>query len=79
MAKYLITDSKEIVEEKYLRKMLYEIEIEDLLNYKEDYLKGDMNLDYQFDCIRKAKEADMDTVIYMLETSWNVPVEKIKE
>lgn len=79
MARYLITDTNKIVSEEHLRIMLYELEVEDLLTCKEDYLKGDMHLNYQFECIRKAKEADIDTVIYMLGTSWNVPVEKIKE
>ena len=77
--KYKILDTNEIVTEQYLRKMLFEYESQDLLDNKEDYLKGFLHLDYQFSCINKAVNGTMKEIIDRLETLWNVPIDEIKE
>ena len=37
---YKLLDTQEIVDEEYLRKLLFEYEVEDLYNNKDDYIKG---------------------------------------
>ena len=74
--KYLIEDTRKVVTEEELRKLLYEYEVEDLLSNKKEYLQGDLNLNSQFECINSAKNADIKIVINMLEENWNVPIGK---
>lgn len=71
---YKIIDTGKIVSENDLRDMLYRYEIQDLLDNKEEYFKGFLNLEYQFNCIKKAIDSEINEVIYMLETNWNVPI-----
>lgn len=76
---YVIIDTGKIVSENELREMLYKYEIQDLLDNKDDYFKGFLNVEYQFNCIRKAIDSDIKEVIDMLETNWNVPIERKKD
>ncbi len=77
--KYEILDTNEIVTEEYLRKMLFEYETQDLLDNKKDFLDGSLNLDYQFNCIKKAVSGNMKEIIDRLETLWNVPIIEISD
>jgi len=77
--KFLIEDSNEIVDEKWLREYLFIEETRDLLSNKREYLDGELNLSYQLSCIRKAKYGEIDDIIEMLERNWNVPIKKINE
>lgn len=77
--KYKILDTCKIVDEEYIRNLLYEYETQDLLDNKEDYFKGSLRIDYQFTCIKKAIIGEIKDVINMLETNWNVPIAEIKE
>ena len=74
---YLIIDTNKKVNEKDLRDLLYKYEIQDLIDNKEEYFKGFLNLEYQFSCIKTATTGTIEEVIYMLETNWNVPIEKV--
>lgn len=76
---FLITDTNEIVSEEYLRKLLYGYEIQDLLNNENEYFKGFLDLQAQMNCIEKAIKGNLEEVIDMLETNWNVPIEKINK
>lgn len=77
--KYKILDEDNIVTEEHLRRKLFDYATDDLLDYKEDYLKGIYQVDYLLNCINKAIDGDITEVINMLETSWNFSIEKIKE
>lgn len=77
--KYLIEDTNEIVDERYLRKYLLEEELGDITNNINDYLDGGLNIEWQFKCIRTAITGHMEDVIKALNESWNVPVRELKE
>ena len=53
---YKLLDTQEIVDEEYLRKLLFAYEVEDLYNNKDDYIKGLLDLGWQLNCVRGAKE-----------------------
>lgn len=76
---YFIEDTREVVNERKLRKMLFNLEVEDLVQNVNEYLDGELNLDYQCNCIKNSKNAKIEEVIYMLGTNWNVPISEIKE
>lgn len=76
--KYLIEDTNKIVDERYLRKYLFQEEIGDITNNLDDYLDGGLDIEWQFDCIRTAKYGDMKDVIKALNESWNVPVRELE-
>ena len=75
--KYLIEDTRKIATEQELRKMLYEYEVGDLLSNTEEYLQDNLHLNIQFECINRAKSADMKVVIHMLGENWNVPIREL--
>lgn len=76
---YKLLDTQEIVDEEYLRKLLFAYEVEDLYNNKDNYIKGLLDLGWQLNCVRGAKEYDINKVIEILETSWNVPIKEMKK
>ena len=76
---YKLLDTQEIVDEEYLRKLLFAYEVEDLYNNKDDYIKGLLDLGWQLNCVRGAKEYGINKVIEILETSWNVPIKEMKK
>lgn len=75
---YKLLDTQKIVDEEYLRKLLFEYEVEDLYSNKDDYIKGLLDLGWQLNCVRGAKEYSINKVIEILETSWNVPIKEMK-
>jgi hypothetical protein len=75
---YKLLDTQKIVDEKYLRELLFEYEVMDLYNHKEEYIKGLLDLGWQLNCVRGAKEYGINKVIEILETSWNVPIKEMK-
>lgn len=77
--KYKILDNGMIVDEEYLRRLLFEYEISDIENNKFKYFEGIYDLKHQFNCIKGALEFDISEIIRILESSWNVPIEKLKE
>ena len=49
-------DNNEIITEKELRKLLFDFEIQDLMNNDIDYIDNYINLESQFECVKIAKE-----------------------
>lgn len=78
MKEYLIVDTNKKVDEKYLRELLFEYETKDLLSNQRDYLSGSLDLEYQFKCIKKSVDGNIEEVIEILNSSWQVPVVKNK-
>ena len=76
---YRIVDTNEKVSEKYLRKMLFNFEVEDIMNNKDEYFEEMYDLNVQMENLHLAMNGDMEKVIYRLETYWNVPVDKESE
>ena len=76
---YKLLDSQEIVDEKYLRELLFEYEVEDLYNHKEEYINGRLDIGWQLNCVRGAKEYGIEKVIEQLETYWNVPIKEMEK
>lgn len=77
--KYKILDNEKIVDETYLRKLLFEYELEDVIDNKDDYFKGLYDIDNQCHMLKIAQEGEFDVVLYHLSTNWQVDVEEIKE
>lgn len=78
---YLILDDCEIWSEKDCRRYLFEMELGDYLNNKDEFVFEDDNLDYagwSFDSKIKSLQGaihdDITVVIDHLESLWNVPV-----
>lgn len=76
---YKLLDTQEIVDEKYLRELLFEYEVEDLYNHKEEYINGSLDIGWQLNCVRGAKEYGIEKVIEQLETYWNVPIKEMEK
>lgn len=77
--KYKILDNEKIVDETYLRRLLFEYELEDIIDNKDDYFKGLYDIESQCNMLKIAQEGEFDVVLYYLSTNWQVDVEDIKE
>lgn len=83
--KYKILDTGEIVDETYLRKLLFDYELEDIVDNKDDYFNGLFDIENQCHILKIAQEGEFDVVLYYLSTNWGVDVdwvvdaEKVKE
>lgn len=77
--KYKILDTGEIVDEIYLRKLLFDYELEDIVDNKDDFFKGWYDIESQCHMLKIAQEGEFDVVLYHLSTNWGVDVEEIKE
>lgn len=77
--KYKILDTGEIVDETYLRKLLFDYELEDIVDNKDDYFKGLYDIENQCHILTIAQEGEFDVVLYHLSTNWGVDVDEIKE
>lgn len=75
---FLVMDEHELVDEKELRKMLLLEETNDIINNVDDYVNKDLPLDEQLRCIKTALDGDIDMVIEMANSSWNIPIVKVK-
>ena len=75
---YKLLDTQKIVDEEYLRELLFAYEVMDLYNHKEEYIKGLLDIGWQLNCVRGAKEYGIEKVIEQLETYWNVPIKEMK-
>ena len=69
---YRLLDNNKIVDEKYLRELLFEYELEDILENKEDYFSGRYDLQAQFDMLKIAQQGEFDVVLYYLSNNWGV-------
>ena len=83
--RYKILDTEKIVDETYLRKLLFDYELEDIVDNKDDYFKGLYDIENQCHILKIAQEGEFDVVLYHLSTNWGVDVdwvvdaEKVKE
>ena len=75
---FLVMDEHKLVNEKELRKMLLLEETNDIINNVDDYVNKDLPLDEQLRCIKTALDGDIDVVIEMANSSWNIPIVKVK-
>lgn len=75
MMKYKVLDIDRIVDEKYLRDLLFEYEIDDIYQNMDDYLDGTYSLTSQLNMLKIALYGEMDVVLYHLSSSWQVDVE----
>ena len=76
---YRILDNNEIVDETYLRKLLFEYEIDDIWENRDDYFDEIHDLQAQFNMLEIAKHGDMKKVLYYLSTNWSVDVDEVNE
>ena len=77
--KYKILDTGEIVDETYLRKLLFDYELEDIVDNKDDYFNDLYDIENQCHILKIAQEGEFDVVLYHLSTNWGVDVEETKE
>ena len=75
--KYRILDNNKRVDETYLRKLLFEYELEDIWDNREYYFEERFNLQAQFNMLEIAKHGDMKKVLYYLSTNWQVDAEEL--
>lgn len=76
--KYRILDNEKIVDETYLRRLLFEYELEDIIDNKDDYFKGLYDIESQCNMLKIAQKGEFDVVLYYLSTNWQVDVDNIK-
>ena len=79
MFSYKILDIDKIVDEKYLRDLLFEYELDDIYQNIDDYLDGTYSLIRQLNMLKIALYGEMDVVLYHLSTSWQVDVDILEE
>jgi len=77
--KYKILDNEKIVDETYLRKLLFEYELDDIMDNREDYFNGVYDIESQCNMLKIAQQGEFDVVLYYLSTNWGVDVEEIEE
>ena len=77
--RYKILDTGKIVDETYLRKLLFEYELEDIVDNKNDYFKGLYDIESQCHMLKIARQGEFDVVLYHLSTNWGVDVEEVKD
>lgn len=77
--KYKILDNNKIVDETYLRKLLFEYELEDIRDNMEEYFDETYDLMAQFNMLGIAQKGEFDVVLYHLSTNWAVDVDQITE
>ena len=77
MANYRILDNNKRVDETYLRKLLFEYELEDIWDNRDDYFDGNLTLTSQYDMLWLARFGAFDKVLYYLSTNWQVDVEEL--
>ena len=75
---YRILDNNKIVDETYLRKLLFEYEIGDIWDNRDDYFDGTYDLMVQFNMLQMARFGTFEDVLYYLSTNWSVDVEKVE-
>lgn len=77
--KYKILDNNKIVDERHLRELLFEYELEDIWCNRRAYFNGIYNLEYEYKMLELAINGEMDRVLYFLSTNWAVDVDKVVE
>ena len=73
--KYKILDTEKIVDETYLRKLLFDYELDDIVDNKDNFFKGVYDIKNQCNMLKIAQEGEFDVVLYYLSTNWGVDVD----
>ena len=76
--KYKILDNDKIVDEEYLRKLLFEYEVGDIWDNRDAYFEGRFNLLTQYDMLWLARFGGFDKVLYYLSKNWAVDVKEVE-
>lgn len=76
--KILTCKTDNIVNEQYLRELLFDYEVDYVLQNSREFLEGLLPIEQQKEQIKNALVKDMDYVIDTLESDWNVCVEKLE-
>lgn len=79
MMKYKILDNNKIVDEDYLRRLLFEYELVDIGENMDYYFDGTYDLKAQFNMLEIAQKGEFDVVLYYLSTNWSVDVDEVVE
>lgn len=77
--KYKILDNEKIVDETYLRRLLFEYELQDIQDNVEEYFNDFYSIDFQCNMLKIAQKGEFDVVLYYLSTNWQVDVEWLKD
>lgn len=72
--KYRILDNNKIVDENYLRDLLFEYELDDVYENINEYNEGQYNLKAQLDMLQLARFGEFNHVLYYLSNNWSVDV-----
>lgn len=71
---YIFEDTKQPITEQEIRSLLYNLEVDYLYQNEEMFLKGQLRLDYQAECIKLAISGDIKEVIKALNENWSEPI-----
>lgn len=77
--KYKILDNNKIVDERHLRELLFEYELNDIWDNRVAYFDGVYDLEFQYKMLELAINGEFDVVLYHLSTNWAVDVDEVKE
>lgn len=77
--KYKILDNNKIVDERHLRELLFEYELNDIWDNRVAYFDGVYDLEFQYKMLELAINGEMERVLYFLSTNWAVDVDEVKE
>lgn len=77
--KYKILGTRKIVDETYLRKLLFEYEVKDIQDNVEEYFNDFYDIEHQFNMLKIAQKGEFDVVLYYLSTNWQVDVEWLND
>lgn len=77
--KYIIEDTRDILNEKDIIQMYLQYEVNDIYDNAKDYIQGTYNLSSQLKLIENIKNDNIENIIYMLNMSWNVPIKKLSD
>lgn len=72
---YKLLDCNELVDEKYLRQLLFEYELEDIYDNRDKYFNKIYSLQEQFHMLEIAQQGEFDVVLYYLSNNWGVDVD----
>lgn len=77
--KYKILDNEKIVDETYLRRLLFEYELKDIQDNVEEYFNDTFDIESQCNMLKIAQKGEFDVVLYYLSTNWQVDVEWLED
>lgn len=76
--KILTWKTDNIVNEQYLRELLFDYEVDYVLQNSNTFFEGLLPIEQQKQQIKNALVKDMDYIVDTLESDWNIRVEKME-